>query len=301
MIGRRQFITLLGGASVAWPLAARAQQPRLPVVGFLRSTTAAGSAHLMAAFRQGLSEAGFVDGQTVAIEYRFADDRADRLPGLAAELVGRQVALIVGNTAAVVKAAKTVTATTPIVFVTGSDPVRTGLVASLNRPGGNITGVTFTTIDLAAKQLGLLHELVPGTSVIAVLRDPNGPELEAELSAIEDAGRAIGRQVLIVKAAGEREFAGAFATIRQAGAALLVRGGPVFLSQRRQLVALATRHGLPASYVTRDCRRWRPDELRREPDRCLSSRRHSCRPDQAHVHCRARWRGGGLLATAAES
>jgi putative tryptophan/tyrosine transport system substrate-binding protein len=163
----------------------------------------------MAAFRQGLSEAGFVDGQTVAIEYRFADDRADRLPGLAAELVGRQVALIVGNTAAVVKAARTVTATTPIVFVTGSDPVRTGLVASLNRPGGNITGVTFTTIDLAAKQLGLLHELVPGTSVIAVLRDPNGPELEAELSAIEDAGRAIGRQVLIVKAAGEREFAGA--------------------------------------------------------------------------------------------
>jgi putative ABC transport system substrate-binding protein len=139
------------------------------------------------------------------------------------------------------------------VFVTGSDPVRTGLVASLNRPGGNITGVTFTTIDLAAKQLGLTHELVPGTSVIAVLRDPNGPEPEAELSAVEDAGRAIGRQVLIVKAASEREFAGAFATIRQSGAgALLVRGGPVFLSQRRQLVALAIRHGLPASYVTRD-------------------------------------------------
>jgi putative ABC transport system substrate-binding protein len=250
---RREFITLLGGAAAAWPLAARAQQPRVPIIGFLRSTTAAGSAHLMAAFRQGLSEAGFVDGQTVAVEYRFADDRADRLPGLAAELVARQVALIVGNTAAVVRAAKTVTATTPIVFVTGSDPVKTGLVASLNRPGGNITGVTFTTIDLAAKQLGLLHELVPGTSVIAVLRDPNGPEPEAELSAVEDAGRAIGRQVLIVKAASEREFAGAFATIRQSGAgALLVRGGLVFLSQRGQLVALAIRHGLPASYVTRD-------------------------------------------------
>jgi putative tryptophan/tyrosine transport system substrate-binding protein len=253
MMRRREFITLLGGATAAWPLAARAQQPAMPVIGFLRSTTAAGSAHLVTAFRQGLNEAGFVEGQNVAIDYRFADDRPDRLPGLAADLVGRQVALIVGNTVSVVQAAKAATITTPIVFITGSDPVRTGLVASLNRPGGNITGVTFTTIDLAAKQLGLLHELVPNASVIAVLRDPNGPELEAELRSVEEAGHAIARQILIMKAANEREFGAAFAAISQAGAgALLVRGGPFFLSQRRQLVGFATRYALPAGYVTRD-------------------------------------------------
>jgi putative ABC transport system substrate-binding protein len=143
-IGRREFLRMLGGATAVWPLAARAQQSAMPVVGFLRSTTASGSAHLVAAFRQGLSEAGFVEGQNVAIDYRFGDDRQDRLPGLAADLVGRQVALIVGNSVEVVQATKAATVTTPIVFVTGSDPVRTGLVASLNRPGGNITGVTFT-------------------------------------------------------------------------------------------------------------------------------------------------------------
>src|SRR5262245_50778341 len=186
---RREFITLLGTVA-AWPLAARAQQAAMPVIGFLRSTTASGSAHLVAAFRQGLTESGFVEGQNVAIEYRFADDRPDRLPGLATDLVGRQVALIVGNTVSVVRAAKAATTTTPIVFVTGSDPVRTGLVASLNRPGSNITGVTFTTIDLAAKQLGLLHELVPNASVITILRDPSQPEEEAELRSVEEAGHA---------------------------------------------------------------------------------------------------------------
>jgi putative ABC transport system substrate-binding protein len=225
----------------------------MPVVGFLRSTTASGSAHLVSAFRLGLSETGFVEGQNVGIEYRFAEDRPDRLPGLAAGLVARQVALIVGNTVSVVQAAKAASMTIPIVFVTGSDPVRTGLVASLNRPGGNVTGVTFTTVDLVAKQLGLLHELVPNASVISVLRDPNQPELEAELRAVEEAGQAIGRRILILKAANEREFGAAFASMSQAGAGgLLVRGGPFFLSQRRQLVALAARYGLPASYVTRD-------------------------------------------------
>ena len=252
-MNRREFITLFGAAA-AWPLVARAQPgERMPVIGFLRSTTASGSAHLVGAFRQGLNEVGFVEGQNVSIQYRFADDHQDRLPGLAADLVGRQVALIVGNTVSVVKAAKAATMTTPIVFVTGSDPVRTGLVASLNRPGSNITGVTFSTIDLVAKQLGLLQELVPNASIIAVLRDPNGPELEAGLGRVEEAGRAIGRQIMIVKAANEREFGAAFATIVQAGAgALLVRGGPFFLSQRRQLVGFATRYTLPASYVTRD-------------------------------------------------
>jgi putative tryptophan/tyrosine transport system substrate-binding protein len=251
-MGRREFISLLGGAVTAWPLAARAQQTAMPVVGFLRTTVAAGSAHLVGAFRQGLNEAGFVEGQNVAVEYRWADDQDDRIPGMAAELVRRQPTVIVANGIAV-PAVKAATATIPIVFTTGFDPVRTGLVASLSRPGGNVTGVVFTTTDLAAKQLGLLHELAPKAAVIAVLGDPNQPELEAELREIEAAGRAIGRQILIVKVATEREFNAAFAGIVQAGAgALLVRGSPLFLTRRRQLVALATRHALLASYVSRD-------------------------------------------------
>ena len=249
---RREFIWLLGGGAVAWPLAARAQQPAVPVVGFLRSTTAAGSVHLVAAFRQGLNEAGFIEGQNVAIEYRFADDRLDRLPGLAGDLVRRPVAAIVANSLAA-DAAKAATATTPIVFVTGVDPIRTGLVASLNRPGGNVTGVVFTNIDLAAKQLGLLHELVPKAAVIAMLQDPNRSEADVVMRELEAADRAIGRQILFVKAAGERDFNAAFATMVQAGAgALLVGGGPVYLSQRRQLVALAARHALPAVYILRE-------------------------------------------------
>jgi putative ABC transport system substrate-binding protein len=248
---RRDFIILLGSAAAAWPLAARAQQPALPVIGFLRSTAAAGSAHFVNAFRQGLGEAGFVEGQNVAFEFRWADDQEDRLPGMAAELVRRQVAVIVANGVAA-PAVKAATATIPIVFTTGFDPVRTGLVASLSRPEGNVTGVVFTVIDLAAKQLGLLHELVPKAAVIAVLLDPNQREMEFALREVEAAGRAVGRQLLIVNAASEREFNAAFATIVQAGAgALLVGGGPVFLYRRRQLVALAARHALPASYVSR--------------------------------------------------
>jgi putative ABC transport system substrate-binding protein len=252
---RRSFITLLGGAaafSVAWPLIARAQQPALPVVGFLRSTTAANSAHLVNAFRKGLGEAGFIEGQNVAIEYRFADDHNDRLPGLAAELVRRRVAVIVANGPSAL-AAKTATTTVPIVFVIGSDPVRTGLVASISRPGGNVTGVVFTTADLTAKRLGLLHELVPKAAIIAVLFDPNAPEYQLQAKDAEAAGRTIGRQILIVKAASEHEFNAAFTTMVQAGAsALLVGGGPVFNNQRRQLVALAARHALPAIYVSRE-------------------------------------------------
>ena len=249
---RREFITLLGGAAVAWPLAARAQQPALPVIGFLRITAAVGSAHLVDAFRQGLKESGFVEGQNVAIEFRWADGQRDRLPGLAADLIRRQVAVIVGSGAVSARAAIAASATTPIVIVVGVDPVKTGLVASLNRPGGNVTGVVFDTVDLPAKRLGLLHELVPKAAVVAVLLDPNLPNSESEMRDAEEAGRTIGRQILILKAENEREIDAAFATIVQAGAgALLVGSGPMFLGQRRQIVALATRHALPASYVTR--------------------------------------------------
>src|SRR5262245_45010013 len=174
MIRRREFITLLGSAA-AWPFEARAQQSAMPVIGFLRSTAGASSGELVGAFRQGLNEAGFVEGQNVTVEYRFADDQDDRIPGLAAELVRRQAAVINANGVAV-PAVKAATATIPIVFTTGFDPVRTGFVASLSRPGGNVTGVVFTTTDLAAKQLGLLQELAPKAAIVAVLEDPNLPE-----------------------------------------------------------------------------------------------------------------------------
>src|SRR5262245_55004976 len=253
MSNRRKFIALLGGAAATtWTIAARAQQPAMPVVGFLRSTTAAGAVHLVAAFRQGLNEAGFVEGQNVAIEYRWAEDQYDRLPALAADLVRRQVAVIKANGIAV-PAAKAATATIPIVFTTGFDPIRTGFVTSLSRPGGNVTGVVFTITDLATKQLALLHELVPKAAIIAVLGHANVPELDVELREIEAAGRAIGRQVLVVKAASGRELNNAVATVVQARAgALLVRGGALFFSRRRQLVALAARHALLASYVSRE-------------------------------------------------
>jgi ABC-type uncharacterized transport system substrate-binding protein len=250
---RRDFINVVGGSAASWPLAARAQQLAMPVIGFLRSTPAAGFEYLVNAFRQGLNDAGFVEGRNVSIEYRWADNQEDRLPGLAADLVRRQVAAIVGAGTPAAQAGKAATATTPIVFLSGADPVRIGLVASLNRPGGNITGVVFTVVALAAKLLGLLQELVPKTSVIAALHDPNGPEPEAELRDLEEAGRAIGRQILIVEAASDREFKAAFATIVQAGVGgLLIGASPYFFSQRRQLVALAGRHALPTIYNQRE-------------------------------------------------
>ena len=245
---RREFITLLGGAA-AWPLAANAQQPAMPVIGFLRSTPATGFAYIVDPFRQGLNDAGFVEGKNVAIEYRWADNQQDRLPGLAADLMRRQVAAIVGAGVPAAQAGKAATATTPIVFVIGSDPVRVGLVASINRPGGNITGVVFSVGPLVAKLLGMLHELVPKAAIIAVLRDPNGPNVESQSQDLEEAARAIGRQILMVNAANEGEFHAAFAKVVQAGAGgLLISTSAFFISQRRQLVALAARHALPTVY-----------------------------------------------------
>jgi putative ABC transport system substrate-binding protein len=248
---RRELIVLLGGAA-AWPLAARAQQPPMPVIGFLRTAAAAGSAHLVNAFRQGLNAAGFIEGQNVAVEYRWADDQPERVSGLAADLVQRRVAMIVTNGVAV-PAVREAAGVIPIIFLTGYDPVRTGFVTSLSRPGGNMTGVVFTQTDLLAKQLGLLHELVPSAAVIGTLLDPNQLESDMESREVQAAGRAIGRKILIVKAASEGEFNAAFATIAQAGAgALLIGGSPVFINRRRQLVTLAIRHGLAASYSSRE-------------------------------------------------
>jgi putative ABC transport system substrate-binding protein len=249
---RREFIAGLGSAALASPLAARAQQQTMPMVGFLRSTSATGSAYLVKAFRQGLGDEGFVEGENIAIEYRWGDDRRERLPDLAADLIRRRAAVIVANGNAVA-AVKPQTTTIPIVFMTGTDPVRTGLVTNVSRPGGHVTGVVFTVIDLITKQIGLLHELVPNASVIAVLGDPNQPEHAHEMKQAETAGRAIGREILIVKAANERDFDAAFATIARARAgAVLVRGGPMFLTRHRQLVALVARQALPATFVSRE-------------------------------------------------
>src|SRR5689334_6372319 len=190
---RREFISLIGGAAAAWPLAARAQQPAVPVIGFLRVTAAAGNAHLVNAFRAGLNEAGFTKGQNVVIEYRWADEQPGRLPMLATDLVRRHVAVIVGHAMAA-KAAKVATTMIPIVFVAGVDPVKTGLVASLSRPDGNVTGVVFDTVELTAKRLGLMNELVPKAALVGVLLDPNIPDSESELKDMEEAGHATGRK-----------------------------------------------------------------------------------------------------------
>jgi putative tryptophan/tyrosine transport system substrate-binding protein len=248
-IGRRELLVALGGAA-AWPLAARAQQPAMPVIGFLRSTPSGPFMHFVAAFQQGLKEEGFVEGQNVSVEYRWADNQLDRLPDLAAELVQRKVAVIVGNTQAA-EAAKAATQTIPIIFVSGDDPVTIGLVASLNRPSGNVTGIVFfSSGHLGAKRMELLCELVTKAASVAVLMDPN---FATELPAVEQAGRALGRQVSVVKATSERELDAAFAQMVQAGAgALVVGGGPFFTSQRERLTALAARHAIPAIYDARE-------------------------------------------------
>ncbi len=250
---RRDFIRAVAGSVLAWPPAAHAQQSVMPVIGFLRSTSAEGTEHLLTAFRQGLKETGYVEGQNLAVEYRWADGHVDRLPALVADLVHREVAVIVANGVAV-RPAIAATATIPIVFVVGVDPVRSGFVTNLNRPGGNVTGTSIAVgADLHAKRLEILHELVPKAITIAVLLDPKVVETEAIVGEIDQAARALACQVLVVKAESESKFDPAFLKMTQSGAsALLVGGGAFFITQRQRLVELAARHALPASYMTRD-------------------------------------------------
>jgi putative tryptophan/tyrosine transport system substrate-binding protein len=248
---RRDFLSVLGGAA-AWPLAARAQQPAMPVVGFLRSTPLADAAYLVAAFRQGLKETGYIEGKNVAIVFRSAESQLDRLPALVAELNSRPVTVIVGNTDAAL-AAKTATTTVPIVFATGGDPVSEGLVASLNRPGGNVTGVVFFNSVLGAKRLELLRQLVPKATTIGVLVNPTSPNTEAERRDVQAAAQAIGQQLIIIDVGSARDFETAFATFVQRGAGALLVGSGAFLnSNRERVVALAARLALPASYVWRE-------------------------------------------------
>ena len=248
---RRHFITLLGGAA-AWPLATRAQQAAMPVIGFLRSSPEDGFGHLVTGFRQGLGENGYVEGRNVRIEYRFADDRPERLPALAADLVRREVSVLVTNygAAPVVMAA---TKTIPIVFASGEDPVTGGLVPSLGRPGSNVTGVSFFDVPLAGKRLEILRELLPNVSRIALLLDTTFRAAEAERHELTQAAGDLGRDVVVINPDSRGEFAGAFAKIGQSGAgALLVGSGPLFNRERRQLVALAARHAIPAIYPLRE-------------------------------------------------
>jgi putative ABC transport system substrate-binding protein len=220
-IERRKFLATLGGAAAAWPLAARAQQPAMPVIGFLRDTSLADATYLVAAFRQGLKEAGFIEGQNVAIEYRSAEHQPHRLPALVADLVRRQVALIVCNTRSAF-AAKAATSTVPIVFVTGGDPVRDGLVANLNRPGGNVTGVSFLNSVLAAKRLELLHQIVRKATIIAAMSEnPSSPDIEAERRDLLAAAQAIGQQLIVLDVSSDREIETAFTTLVQRGGRLM--------------------------------------------------------------------------------
>jgi ABC-type uncharacterized transport system substrate-binding protein len=248
---RREVVTLLGGAVAAWPLAARAQQPTLPVIGFLRSTSLSDSTQLVTAFRLGLKEAGFVEGQNVAIEYRWAEGQHDRLPRLVADLVDRKVAVIAANSPSAL-AAKTVTTTIPIVFTTGDDPVNLGLVASLSRPTGNVTGVTFFGGALVAKQLELLHELTPSYRV-SVLVNPNFPGAAFQLRDVQEAASALGHPVHVLNASTSSEIDAAFATIAQQRTnALLVAGDPFFLSRLSQFITLAARYAVPTIYGQRE-------------------------------------------------
>jgi putative ABC transport system substrate-binding protein len=253
-VRRREFITLVGGAAAGWPLAARAQQPAMPVIGFLNGQSARTWTVMVAAFRRGLSEAGYVEGRNVAIEYRWAEGQPDRLPALAADLVQRQVSVIVatgGNNPAI--AAKAATSTIPIVFTSNDDPRKYGLVASLNRPGGNVTGVSWFSAELGPKRLALLHELAPGATTVAMLVNPNNAETARQPAELQEAARAIGLQLVVLNATAAGDIDTAFTAIVDKGVGGLVVAGDSFLANRReQIIALAARHAIPTIYVNRE-------------------------------------------------
>jgi len=253
-IGRRELLAALGGAAAAWPLAARAQQPKMSVIGYLGPGSAAASASTLAVFRQSLAGAGYVEGRNIAIEYRFAEGRYDRLPEMAAELVRKQVSLIVatGGTAPAL-AAKAATATLPVVFTVTDDPVALGLVVSFARPEGNATGVNFPLAELAAKELGLLHELVPAARRIGLLVNPNNSPSEAVTKDVTVAASAMGVEISVVRADNNHAIETAFATlVRTRVEALLIGTDPFFFSRRVQLATLATRHAIPAAFNARE-------------------------------------------------
>src|SRR5262249_21757853 len=249
---RRDFIKAIGGATAAWPLAAQAQQPAMPVVGFLNSASAREYAYVATAFRQGLSEVGYVEGRDVEIEYRWADSQYDRLPALAADLVRRQVAVIAANTPAALPA-KAVTTTIPIVFLTAAGPFEAGLVASLNQPGGNLTGVSILNVELGSKRLELLHDLVPSASIVALLINPSHPAAETASTELQAAARTLGLEFNILHASTEHDFDTVFATLAQVPAgALVIAPDAFFVSRSEQLAALTVRHAVPAISVSRE-------------------------------------------------
>jgi putative tryptophan/tyrosine transport system substrate-binding protein len=248
---RRDFITLLGGA-IAWPMAARAQQSAMPVIGVLNTTSPGGRAHILAAFQQGVREAGYIEGRNVAIEYRWAQGQYDRLPDLATDLAGRVTVIAAHDTPSAI-AAKAVTTTIPIVFAIGGDPVKLGLVASLNRPGGNVTGVTFLIATLAAKQLGLLHELLPGAERIVVLVDPKFSTTESFVTEVRTGASAISKKIEVLYAGSSGDIDAVFTSLgKKLPDALLVGPGPFLNNRRVQLVTLATYHRVPAIYLERE-------------------------------------------------
>jgi putative ABC transport system substrate-binding protein len=250
---RREVITLLGSAAASWPLVARAQQPAIPVIGLLTSRGPGDAPELQAAFRQGLKDSGFVEGQNVAIEYRFAGNQNERLPALAADLVDRRVSVIAATTTPAALAAKAATATIPIIFEAGGDPVRLGFVASLNRPGGNVTGVTQLNTELAPKRLELLHELLPAARVMAQLVNPTNPTIaETQKSSVLSAARSLGLELLIFNASTERDFDAVFANLIQSRVGgLVIDSDSFFTARQEQLAALAVRHAVPAVYENR--------------------------------------------------
>jgi putative ABC transport system substrate-binding protein len=254
-VRRREFITLLGGAAAAWPLAVRGQQTGMPVIGFLDARSPDALTDRLRGFRQGLKDTGYVEGENIAIEYRWAEDRLDRLPELVAELVRRQVALIAAPGGfAVASAAKAATSTIPIIFIVSDDPVRLGLVGSLARPSGNVTGVNFLATELVGKRLELLRELVPGATRIAVLVNPaDAANTEPTLRDVEMSARAIGLQIQVIRASTSREIEAAFATIaRERPEAFFVGNAPFLNARRVQLVQLMARHAIPATYPGRE-------------------------------------------------